>query len=667
MRPNSFIILFAILFNLIANAQAQVVVNSLAAFRTAVLESNKTIKLTPGNYNLTDLPSGSRVINCSGSNNTIDLTGVRIRTLVGSINEVYFIVSGDNNVVRNGAIEDYYQSGLQEVTDFSAFNNDRNNLAYGLKGAPVMSLTGNGNKVVGLEMTIRGSFPYGYGSQYGIGSTNTFGLNKRCGILITGSEGGGVGNTLDSITMYHHAFGHGIFMQEGATQTTLKNCYVEGRMRLSADMYKDTKTYDLPYQTNYKFPTGSGSWRLPFAESYDIPYDVMYPLSEDGIRSYSNTGSVTVENCTVKQMRGGIRLYLASSATVTNSKAIDCGETNYNMPSGGTITGSSGNFSFAPLNDNRLARSNQKIELTILPSPNATGPHNIMDLEGNNHVITLHRTPGPKDLTTRAIVITGDNSTIINETEYPIILETGASGNKITSCGPVTNNGTNNTVTLSTNCVFEPICTKTTAKTEAECHDDMLGIQSEACSEGGQNIGYINDGDWAKYSGVNLSTMKSITARVASKSSGTIEVRLGSISGTLIGTIPVSSTGGNQNWVSNSANITATTGVHDVYLVFKGGSGYLFNINWFGFSKDVVIITDVAETMYRTLSIYPNPTATSCTINGWTEGLTWQMYNNYATEVMAGNTKEINTTNLKPGSYFITFSNGKTTQLIKTN
>ena len=321
------------------------------------------------------------------------------------------------------------------MTDFSAYNNDRNNLAYGLRGAPIMELTGNGNLVVGLEMIVKGSFPYGYGSQYGIGSINTFGLNKRCGILITGRDGGGVGNTLDGITMYHYAFGHGIFMQSGATETTIKNCYIEGRMRNSNDMYNDTETYDLPYRTDYKFPSGD-DWRtLPFAESYDIPRgdnSVVYPLSEDGIRSYNNTGSVTVENCTVKQMRGGIRLYLASSATVKNSTAIDCGAggTNFNLPTGATVTGSSGNFTYTTLSDFRLSRSRMNIEMTIIPSPNAIGPHNIADILGNDHDIVFHRTPGPLDSDEeRPIVVYGNNSTIVNETEYTIVLESGTSGN----------------------------------------------------------------------------------------------------------------------------------------------------------------------------------------------------------------------------------------------
>lgn len=209
-------------------------------------------------------------------------------------------------------------------------------------------------------------------------------------------------------------------------------------MRPSAELYDETNDYDLPKRSNYTLPRDG--------KNKAVPKDVMLPLSEDGIRVYTHGGSISVDNCTVKKMRGGIRCYLASKATVTNSKAIDCGHTNYNMPKGGKIVGSSGNFAYAPLSDFRLARSNQDIELTILPSPHAVGPHNLADVQGNNHKIVFHRADGPLDTNLRSIVVTGKGSTIRNETEYPIILESSASGNTIKSFGPVTDKGKNNKV-----------------------------------------------------------------------------------------------------------------------------------------------------------------------------------------------------------------------------
>ena len=122
-------------------------------------------------------------------------------------------------------------------------------------------------------------------------------------------------------------------MQDPADKAVIRNTLVEGAMRPSRDLYLERDPDDLPARSDY---------RLPRSRNRPIPKDVMLPLSEDGIRVYTRGGSVTIENCTVKKMRGGIRLYLASRATVTHSTAIDCGNTNFNMPRGGTITGSVG-------------------------------------------------------------------------------------------------------------------------------------------------------------------------------------------------------------------------------------------------------------------------------------------------------------------------------------
>lgn len=118
---------------------------------------------------------------------------------------------------------------------------------------------------------------------------------------------------------------------------------------------------------------------------------------------------------------------------------------------------------------------------------------------------------------------------------------------------------------------------------EAESFTTQSGIQTETCTEGGENIGYIENGDYAVYKSVDFGSGKtSFTARVASGTSGgNIELRLDSITGTLVGTCSVSGTGDFQSWADVSCNLTGASGTHDLYLKFTGASGYLFNINWF--------------------------------------------------------------------------------------
>lgn len=425
------------------HADTTIRASTLSELRAALRNSDQAIVMKPGRYTLTDLPRGARDFPCSGSNNTIDLSEVHVTVPVGTTRRSYITISGNDNVFRGGTFEDTYPSGLKEVTDFGAYNKNRSTLAKGLEGSAVLTVTGNDNTVADTRLTIRGSFPYGYGSLYGIGADNVYGLDKRCGILVKGQR-----NVIDGCDVQQRAFGHGIYLQRPADQTLIKNCIVEGAMRPSNKLYLETDPKDLPVRSNYRLPTenrGRGRSRDRNQNAGPaIPRDTMIPLSEDGIRVYAGGGSVVVENCTVKKMRGGIRLYLASRAKVTNCTATDCGHTNFNLPNGGKISGSTGNFAYAPLSDFRLSRSRQQVELTILPSPHAVGPHNLADILGSDHDIVFHRTPGPLDTQLRPIVIEADNSTIRNETEYPIILQPTASGNTVVSFGQVTDLGANN-------------------------------------------------------------------------------------------------------------------------------------------------------------------------------------------------------------------------------
>ena len=409
-------------------------VDTLDKFNAAIARSQVKIKLKSGNYDLKNLSGKEKSLNFSGSNNMIDMGGAYVNVTVGLTRLAYIRVTGHNNVIAGGEFEDTYIDGQKVIKDFSNYNSDRENLASGLRGDPVMKISGNKNTVEGSKFTVRGSFPYGYGSIFGIGRDNEFGLNKRCGILITGVE-----NTLDRVEIQQRAFGHGIYMQGSADKTLIKNSLVVGRLRKTKELYDEKKPTDLPKRANYK---------IPREDNIPIPRNSVHSLCEDGIRMYKIPGSIRVENCTVTKMRGGIRLYLGGPATVKNCTVTHCESTNYNLPAKGRVSESSGNFSFGPLSDYRLSRSGSVAEWTILPSPNAIGDHNILDVQGNNHHITLNRKKGsPLDSNEkRTIFITGANSIIINKTEYTITLADSAKGNKVTSNAPVLGNISANTV-----------------------------------------------------------------------------------------------------------------------------------------------------------------------------------------------------------------------------
>jgi hypothetical protein len=121
---------------------------------------------------------------------------------------------------------------------------------------------------------------------------------------------------------------------------------------------------------------------------------------------------------------------------------------------------------------------------------------------------------------------------------------------------------------------------------EGETSAWSSGVETEAAGEGGRNVANIENGDYVKVKGVAFGTgATSFTARVASATSGgRIEVRLGSPTGTLAGTCTVPGTGGWQAWTSVSCGVSGVSGTQDLYLRFTGGSGFLFNVNWWQFT-----------------------------------------------------------------------------------
>lgn len=151
-------------------------------------------------------------------------------------------------------------------------------------------------------------------------------------------------------------------------------------------------------------------------------------------------------------------------------------------------------------------------------------------------------------------------------------------------------------------------CTKTTAFTEAECFDDMAGVVIEPSgSTSEENLGHLHDGDWARYNDLDLSNVNSFNALLSTKYSGrSIQVRLGSSTGHQIGTLSVPNTGQWHDYTSVSTGITAVSGIHDVFLVFKGGS---FNIGSFGFEFEEIIEQGDCSDLTSNINVsFTNPT-----------------------------------------------------------
>ena len=62
-------------------------------------------------------------------------------------------------------------------------------------------------------------------------------------------------------------------------------------------------------------------------------------------------------------------------------------------------------------------------------------------------------------------------------------------------------------------------------------------------------------------------------------------MRLGGVDGKLIASLNVENTGCKDTWKLVSGKMAKAQGVHDIYLVFKGGEGELFNFDWWTIEK----------------------------------------------------------------------------------
>ena len=196
-------------------------------------------------------------------------------------------------------------------------------------------------------------------------------------------------------------------------------------------------------------------------------------------------------------------------------------------------------------------------------------------------------------------------------------------------------------------------------KIEAESYSSMSGVQTEACAEGGENVGYIENGDYMVFNNINFdSGAVSLDARVATVTAGgSIEVRLDSIDGPLVGTCVVTNTGGFQNWITNNCAISGLYGKHDLYLKFTGGSGFLFNINWIKFNPDTSLSVKGNLLATNAVNVYPNPVKNGnlyITSNS-SAAKTVAVYDILGKQVLEAKTSNnaVNVSNLKGGAYVV--------------
>jgi len=120
-------------------------------------------------------------------------------------------------------------------------------------------------------------------------------------------------------------------------------------------------------------------------------------------------------------------------------------------------------------------------------------------------------------------------------------------------------------------------------RVEAETMAWGYGLKTVEKESGAIYINNVNDGEHLKIAGVDFGTTgpKSIAYTLASITGGTIEIRVDSVDGDLLGTLKVKATGGDEKFKTVSTNLKKVTGVHDLFFVFHGEKGVdLFTLDY---------------------------------------------------------------------------------------
>ncbi|WP_031074147.1 ThuA domain-containing protein [Streptomyces sp. NRRL S-118] len=127
---------------------------------------------------------------------------------------------------------------------------------------------------------------------------------------------------------------------------------------------------------------------------------------------------------------------------------------------------------------------------------------------------------------------------------------------------------------------------------QAEHFSSQSGIRTydKATANGGRTVGDIDDGDWISFRPYHLTGSTKLTARISSGGAGGfLEVRTGSATGTLLGSAPVPVTGGWETFQDVDVPLRSVPRrTTELFLVFKGGSGALYDVDDFELSSTPV-------------------------------------------------------------------------------
>ncbi len=430
-------------------------IGTLAELRRAMAADHQRVRMKPGVYRVTDAaPDNRTVFLVTGSDNHFDLRGVTL--------QVDTQVLAD---LRGGvhSLATYRVLGSRITFEGGRFENTGDHPPF--QSLSEFTVAGDDVTFRHCRFLIRGSAPYGYGDLYGKGAGAAVRLQKHSAIHVTGDR-----TLIEDCDFRIHTFGHGIHVH-GAQDTVIRNVTMEGELRRTCDLYDEADGLAARFDYQMRYP--------PWHSGRAIPRNRMLSLTEDGIRAYvygndregnrRRTGHITVENCTVKRMRGGITICMAASGTITDCTVLDSGGYAYSVPSDGVVRNCRGNAAYGPLlvmpyKQHRRA----DIELELLDAPHEKGDHPLARITGDGgHRIRIEYTGEQAPKTLRPILLgsagdryTEDNTDprklryhhvarrvrLENRTPHPVRLTRYSAECHVASEGPVEDDGEDNKI-----------------------------------------------------------------------------------------------------------------------------------------------------------------------------------------------------------------------------
>ncbi|WP_185816982.1 carbohydrate-binding protein [Hymenobacter metallilatus] len=200
---------------------------------------------------------------------------------------------------------------------------------------------------------------------------------------------------------------------------------------------------------------------------------------------------------------------------------------------------------------------------------------------------------------------------------------------------------------------------------EAEAANVNNGMTVEACTDagGGQNMGYVDAGDYLVWNNINFPTTGTYTIeyRVASGASGgtiSADLNAGAIQ---FGNTAIPATGGWQSWTTVSKTVTLNAGTYNFGIYAQSGG---WNLNWVRITRAGAARMATAEATTKeqadatdAVEVYPNPVTDRLLLRAAHSltGSQYQILDSWGRTVLsgAGATHGIDVSGLQPGMYVL--------------